>query len=71
MKISLDIFSELPYTIVSVIERNPKERKIMAENIDRVIDIDDDVATSEAIDAIMEMEDAEDELFDHFANFEV
>ena len=71
MKISLDIFSELPYTIVSVIERNPKERKIMAENIDRVIDIDDDVAISEAIDAIMEMEDAEDELFDHFANFEV
>ena len=59
------------YTIVSVIERNPKERKIMAEHIDRVIDIDDDVAISEAIDAIMEMEDAEDELFDHFANFEV
>ena len=71
MKISLDIFSELPYTIVSVIERNPRERKIIAENIDRVIDIDDDVAISEAIDAIMEMEDAEDELFDHFANFEV
>lgn len=71
MTISLDKFSELPYTIGSVSERNPNERKIMAENIDRVIDIDDDVAISEAIDAIMEMEEAEDELFDHFANFEV
>ena len=35
------------------------------------IDIDDEVAISEAIDAIMEMEEAEEELFDHFANFEV
>ena len=34
-------------------------------------DIDDEVAISEAIDAIMEMEEAEEELFDHFANFEV
>ena len=42
----------------------------MENEINR-IDIDDEVAISEAIDAIMEMEDAEDELFDHFANFEV
>ena len=42
----------------------------MENEINR-IDIDDEVAISEAIDAIMEMEEAEEELFDHFANFEV
>ena len=42
----------------------------MENEINR-IDIDDEVAISEAIDAIMDMEEAEEELFDHFANFEV
>jgi len=41
------------------------------ENEVNIIDIDDEVAISEAIDSIMEIEEAEDELFDHFANFEV
>tara|TARA_B100000085_G_scaffold72144_1_gene64636 strand:- start:3 stop:131 length:129 start_codon:yes stop_codon:yes gene_type:complete len=41
------------------------------ENEINIIDFNDEVAISEAIDSIMEMEDAEDELFDHFANFEV
>jgi len=36
-----------------------------------IIDFDDEVAISEAIDSIMEIEEAEEELFDHFANFEV
>ncbi len=41
------------------------------ENEINIIDFNDEVAISEAIDSIMEIEDAEDELFDHFANFEV
>ncbi len=41
------------------------------ENEINIIDFNDEVAISEAIDSIMEMEEAEDELFDHFANFEV
>ena len=60
----------MSYTIVSVIERNP-ERKVKMENEVNIIDFDDEVAISEAIDSIMEIEEAEDELFDHFANFEV
>ena len=40
------------------------------ENVN-IIDFDDEVAISEAIDSIMEIEEAEEELFDHFANFEV
>tara|TARA_B100000287_G_scaffold380638_1_gene384476 strand:+ start:3628 stop:3756 length:129 start_codon:yes stop_codon:yes gene_type:complete len=41
------------------------------ENEVNIIDFDDEVAISEAIDSIMEIEEAEEELFDHFANFEV
>ena len=41
------------------------------ENVINIIDFDDEVAISEAIDAIMEIEEAEDELFAHLANFEV
>jgi len=36
-----------------------------------VIDFDDDIAIAECIDSLMSLEEAEDELFDHFANFEV
>ena len=41
------------------------------ENEVNIIDFDDEVAISEAIDSVMEIEEAEEELFDHFANFEV
>ena len=41
------------------------------ENVINIIDFDHEVAISEAIDAIMEIEEAQDELFEHFANFEV
>jgi hypothetical protein len=51
-------------------EELARENKFFAERAfsNHVVDYDDNAAVSRMIDSVMSLEDAEDELFDHYAN---
>ena len=66
----LDIQLSICYSINVMMRITSNKKLIMSEEkvSEVMVDFDDDAAVSAMIDSVMSLEDAEDELFDHYAN---